>query len=101
VHPANPDLLLISADYNVAPTGAPTDAMDLAAGIFLYEVRSKRRVLLSPADQWARGGEWSRDGLQVFYTRRLPTNSLSTFRIFWDGTGVRRYADGSDLVIGQ
>jgi uncharacterized membrane protein len=101
VHPANPDLLLISADYNVAPTGAPTDAMDLAAGIFLYEVRSKRRVLLSPADQWARGGEWSRDGLQVFYTRRLPTNSLSTFRIFWDGTGVHRYADGSDLVIGQ
>jgi len=101
VHPANPDLLLVAADYSTAPAGAPTDAMDLAAGLFLYEVRSKRRVMLSPADQWARGAEWSRDGLQVFYTRRLPTNSLSTFRIFWDGTGVRRYADGSDLVIGQ
>jgi uncharacterized membrane protein len=101
VHPANPDLLLISADYNTAPAMVPTDAMDLAAGFFLYEVRSKRRVLLSPADQWARAAEWSRDGLQVFYTRRLPVNSLSTFRIFWDGTGLRRYADGSDLVIGQ
>jgi uncharacterized membrane protein len=101
VHPANPDLLLISADYNTAPATIPTDGMDLAAGFFLYEVRSKRRVVLSPSDQWARGAEWSRDGLQVFYTRRASASSLSTFRIFWDGTGMRRYAEGTDLVIGQ
>ena len=101
IHPTNPDLLLVSADYGAAPAGAPKDAMDLAAGFFLYEVRSKRRVVLSPPEQWARGAEWSRDGLQIFYTRRLTATSFTTFRIFWDATGVKRYADGSDLVVGQ
>jgi hypothetical protein len=77
--------------------------MALAAGFFLYEVRSKRRVVLSPPDQWARAAEWSRDGMQIFYTRRLAANSSSTFRIFWDGSGAapRRYLDGTALVIGQ
>jgi hypothetical protein len=105
VNPANSDLLLVSADYQTPPPGAPKDATNSAAGFFLYEVRSKRRVILSPTDQWARGGEWSRDGVQVFYTRRLASNALSTSRIFWDGTGAaagqRRFADGTDLVVGQ
>ncbi len=103
VNPANPDLLLVSADYQTPPAGAPKDSMNLAAGFFLYEVRTKRRVVLSPPDQWARAAEWSRDGIQIFYTRRLTANSSSTFRIFWDGSGAgpRRYLDGTDLVIGQ
>jgi uncharacterized membrane protein len=105
VNPANSDLLLVSAGYQIPPKGAPKDSTDLAAGFFLYEVRSKRRVVLSPLDQWARGGEWSRDGVQIFYTRRLPPNSFSTFRVFWDGTGAapgqRRFMDGTDLVVGQ
>lgn len=103
VNPANPDLLLVSAGYQTPPVGAPKDSMNLAAGFFLYEVRSKRRVVLSPPDQWARAAEWSRDGIQIFYTRRLGANSASTFRIFWDGsgTGPRRYLDGTDLVVGQ
>jgi uncharacterized membrane protein len=103
VNPANPDLLLVSADYQTPPVGAPKDSMNLAAGFFLYEVRTKRRVVLSPPDQWARAAEWSRDGVQIFYTRRLGANSASTFRIFWDGSGVgpRRYLDGTDLVVGQ
>jgi len=105
VNPANSDLLLVSAHYQSPPKGAPKDSMDLAAGFFLYEVRSKRRVVLSPLDQWARSGEWSRDGIQIFYTRRLAANSFSTFRIFWDGTGAapgqRRFMDGTDLVVGQ
>jgi hypothetical protein len=103
VNPANPDLLLVSADYQTPPAGAPKDSMNLAAGFFLYEVRTKRRVVLSPPDQWARAAEWSRDGVQIFYTRRLGANSASTFRIFWDGSGVgpRRYLDGTDLVVGQ
>jgi uncharacterized membrane protein len=103
VNPANPDLLLVSADYQTPPPGAPKDSMNLAAGFFLYEVRSKRRVILSPFDQWARAAEWSRDGIQIFYTRRLAANSSSTFRIFWDGSGAgtRRYLDGTALVVGQ
>jgi uncharacterized membrane protein len=105
VNPANSDLLLVSADYQTPPPGAPKDSMDLAAGFFLYEVRSKRRVVLSPPDQWARGGEWSSDGIQIFYTRRLAANSFSTYRIFWDATGAapgqRRFMDGTDLVVGQ
>ena len=46
VNPINPDLLLVSAPYLKAPAGAPTDSMGLAAGFFMYEVRSKRRVVL-------------------------------------------------------
>ncbi|HYL61478.1 MAG TPA: hypothetical protein VE077_02575, partial [Candidatus Methylomirabilis sp.] len=101
----NSDLLLVSADYQIPLLNAPKDEKGRAAGFFLYEVKSKRRVALSPADQWARSGEWSRDGIQIFYTRRLAANSFSTFRVFWDGTGAapgqRRFMDGTDLVVGQ
>lgn len=95
--PVNPDLLLVSAKYFTAPTGAPPDA----AGIFLYEIRAKRRVVLTPPEQWSSYGEWSRDGIQIFYTRRMSATSSVTYRIFWDGSGVKRYRDGTDLVVGQ
>lgn len=100
VHPLNPDLILVSADYASAPAGAPKDAMGLTAGFFLYEVRSRRRTVLCPPDQWGRAAEWSRDGLQIFYTR-VVTGTTSTFRIFWDGTGTQKYSSASWLVIGQ
>ena len=101
VHPLNPDLLLVSADYATAPVGAPKDAMGLSAGFFLYEVRSKRRTTLSPPDQWGRAAEWSRDGLQVFYTRVVAGSPAATFRIFWDGTDVQRHVGGTGFVVGQ
>ncbi len=101
VNPINPDLLLVSAPYLKAPAGAPTDSMGLAAGFFLYELRSKRRVVLSPTDQWARHAEWSRDGVQIFYTRRVAAASLSTYRILWDGSNPKRYLDASDFVVGK
>ena len=101
VHPLNSDLLLISADYSSAPAGAPKDVMGLAAGFFLYELRSKRRTTLCPQDQWGRSAEWSRDGLQVFYTRVIPATPAATFRIFWDGTSVLRYLSGTNFVVGQ
>ena len=101
VHPLNSDLLLVSADYTSAPVGAPKDAMGLAAGFFLYELRSKRRTTLSPPDQWSRSGEWSRDGLQVFYTRVVTGSSPAIYRIFWDGTGAQRYLNGTSFVVGQ
>jgi len=97
INPVNPDLLLVSAKYFTAPAGAPADA----AGIFLYEIRAKRRVVLTPSEQWSSHGEWSRDGIQIFYTRRMSATSSVTYRIFWDGSGARRYVDGSDFVVGQ
>lgn len=100
-NPVNPDLLLVSADYLSAPAGAPKDVMGLTSGFFLYEVRSKRRTVLCPLDQWGRAAEWSRDGLQVFYTRIISGSPAATFRIFWDATGAQKYASGSTLVVGQ
>ncbi len=101
VHPLNSDLLLISADYASPPAGVPKDALGLSAGFFLYELRSKRRTILCPPDQWGRSAEWSRDGLQVFYTRVTPGTPAATFRIFWDGTSVLRYLSGKNLTVGQ
>jgi uncharacterized membrane protein len=100
-NPINPDLLLVSADYTTPPAGAPKDSMNFAAGFFLYEVHSKRRVIFSPVDQWGRSAEWSRDGVQIFYTRRVSPSASTTFRVFWDGSAPRRYLDGTDLVVGQ
>jgi Tol biopolymer transport system component len=97
VNPVNSDLLLVSAKYATPPANAPADA----AGIFLYEMKAKRRVVLTTPDQWATHGEWSRDGVQIFYTRRASATSSTIFRVFWDGSGVRRYQDGTDLVVGQ
>jgi uncharacterized membrane protein len=101
VHPLNPDLLLVSASYVSAPAGSPKDATGLAAVFFLFELHSRRRTILCPGDQWGRSAEWSRDGLQVFYTRMVPATPGATFRIFWDGTSVLRYLSGTSLVIGQ
>src|SRR5262249_14745632 len=50
VNPLNSDLLLVSAPYVKAPTGAAVDSMGLAAGFFLYEVKSHRRTVLSPTN---------------------------------------------------
>ncbi len=101
VNPINSDLLLVAAPYVKAPAGAPTDQMGLAAAVYLYEVKSKRRTLLSPSDEWARHGEWSRDGVQIFYTRRLSATSYVIYRQLWDGSEPKRYQDGADLVIGK
>jgi len=101
VNPINSDLLLVAAPYIKAPAGAPTDQMGIAAAIFLYEVKSKRRTLMSPSDEWARHGEWSRDGVQIFYTRRLTATSYFTYRQLWDGSESKRYQEGADLVVGK
>jgi len=101
VNPGNPDLLLVSASYITAPKGASTDSNHLSGGLFLYEVRSKRRVVLTPPEQSAGNGEWSRDGVQVFYTARVSSGAASTYRIFWDGSSSKRYAAATSFVIGQ
>jgi WD40 repeat protein len=115
VHPLNPDLLLVSAELLPAP---PTAASKNAAtpgkdttkdpgtqpgqGFFLYELESKRRVLLSPPNMTRSFAEWSRDGLQIFFTCREPSSTAMTiYKMFWDGTSQSKVQDGYGLVIGQ
>jgi uncharacterized membrane protein len=118
VHPLNPDLLLVSAEF--LPAAAATylknaqqaastnkDAAKIAGtpagqAFFLYEIKSKRRVLLSPPNLTSSFAEWSRDGLQIYFTgRESSAKPLGTYKMFWDGTSQLKVLDGYDLVIGQ
>jgi uncharacterized membrane protein len=102
VHPSNPDLLLVSAEWLKPPAGVPIDAhMGNGFGFFLYEIRSKRRVLLSPLNMFAQNAEWSRDGFQIFFTGADSSRRSATYRMFWDGIGLQKYVSGTALVIGQ
>lgn len=115
VHPLNPDLLLVSAELLPAAAAAylknaQATNKDIArnAGtppgqaFFLYEIKSKRRVLLSPPDLTCFFAEWSRDGLQIFFTGSGPSSKTMTiYKMFWDGTSQIKIQDGSDFVIGQ
>jgi hypothetical protein len=115
VHPLNPDLLLVSAEFLPAAAAAylkSVQATNKDAGknagappgqaFFLYEIKSKRRVLLSPPNSTSSFAEWSRDGLQIFFTGREPSGTAMTiYRMFWDGTSQTKVQDGYDLVIGQ
>jgi hypothetical protein len=100
--PVNPDLLLVSAYYVKGPAGAPTDTSGLNETFFLYEVHSKRRTILGPPDAYARNAEWSRDGLQIFFSKGVPNKiPFTTERIFWDGTTEKHFSSGSYLVVGK
>jgi len=101
VHPLNSVLLLVSASFTTQLPGHAKGDGVLVSSVFLYEVRSKRRVVLTPPDQWARRAEWSRDGLQVLFTGQESRKSPAIYRIFWDGTDFRRYQGGTNLVVGQ
>jgi len=87
--PANSDLLAVAASAGGV------------SNVFLYELKSKRRVPLTAPNLNASAAEWSRDGIQVFFTARDAAKSASVYRIFWDGSGLRRIRPGSNLVIGQ
>jgi uncharacterized membrane protein len=117
IHPLNPDLLLVSAEFlpaaaatylkNAQAANTNKDAPKIAGtparqAFFLYEVKSKRRVLLSPPNLTSSYAEWSRDGLQIFFTGTDPSGKTMTiYRMFWDGTSQIKVQDGYDLVIGQ
>jgi hypothetical protein len=115
VHPLNPDLLLVSAEmlpaaaaaYLKSAQAANKDAIRSGGtppgqAFFLYEIQSKRRVLLSPANLTCSFAVWSRDGLQIFFTGREPSGTAMTiYKMFWDGTSQTKVQDGYDLVIGQ
>jgi WD40-like Beta Propeller Repeat len=115
IHPLNSDLLLVSAELLAQPAAAASKNVsasnkaatkDAAAqpgqAFFLYEVESKRRVLLSPPNLTCSFAEWSRDGLQIFFTCGEPSATTTTiYKMFWDGTSQLKVQDGYGLVIGQ
>jgi len=102
VHPVNSDLLLISGEMAYPPQATPADPhKGGSSGFCLYEIHSRRRVLMTPPNMFAQDGEWSRDGLQIFFTGSDPARRPSVYRVFWDGTGLQKYASGSGLVVGQ
>jgi uncharacterized membrane protein len=88
-NPINPDLLVVSAS---AGNGT---------SVFLFELKSKRRVPLTPPNLYATAAEWSRDGIQIFFTTRDAAKNSAICRIFWDGSGIKRQRPGSGMVIGQ
>src|SRR5438093_1256905 len=69
-------------------------------GFFLYEIRSKRRVLLSPLNLLTEHAEWSRDGFQIFFTGADSSRRYATYHMFWDGIGLQKYVSGTSLAIG-
>jgi uncharacterized membrane protein len=87
--PANVDLLAIAAS-----SGSNSN-------IFLYEIKSKRRVPLTAPNLNASAPEWSRDGIQIFCTIRDAARNSAVYRIFWDGSGLKRIRPGGNLVVGQ
>jgi hypothetical protein len=107
IHPLNPDLLLVSAELLPAAASAKIAANKEAVAqpgqvFFTYEIRSKRRVLLSPQNLSCSFAEWSRDGLQIFFTgHEAGGTAMTAYRMFWDGTSQIKIQDGSDLVIGE
>lgn len=102
IHPLNPDLLLISAEWLKVPPGTPMDKeMGSGQGFFLYEIVSKRRVIMSPLDMFAQDAVWSKDGLQIFFTGTDASRNSAIYRMFWDGSGLQKFAAGSSLAIGK
>ncbi len=102
VHPLNPDLLLVSAEWVKVPAGTPVDKeMGSGEGFFLYEISTKRRVILSPLNLFAQDAVWSPDGLQIFFTGTDAARSTAIYRMFWDGSGLQKYVTGSGLAIGK
>src|SRR5258708_13085169 len=70
-NPANPDLLLVTAYVSHPKAGMPTDAhTGMGGAAFLYELKSKRRVDVTPANVLAQDAEGSRDAIQIFFTNR-------------------------------
>ncbi len=102
VNSVNPDLLLVTALIKtVRPAMAKDPESKLGSATFLYEIKSKRLVVITPPNVFAHDGEWSRDGLQIFFTDAANKMAPSIYKIFWDGSGFKRVRAGSELAVGQ
>jgi uncharacterized membrane protein len=99
-NPVNPDLLLVTANVTHPKAGMLTDPRTGFGGAaFVYEIKSKRQAILTPPNALAQDAEWSRDGLQIFFTNREKAPVIC--RVFWDGSGYKRQRGGTFLVVGQ
>lgn len=99
-NPANPDLLMVTAYVSHPKAGMPTDAhTGMGGAAFLYELKSKRRVDVTPANVFAQDAEWSRDAVQIFFTNREKAPVIC--KVFWDGSGYKRVRAGSGFVVGE
>ncbi|HYL84796.1 MAG TPA: hypothetical protein VE263_11220 [Candidatus Angelobacter sp.] len=102
VHPLNPDLLMASGTIPNSPaTGAKDSHAGATFGLALYEIQAKRRTLMRLPNISGQDAEWSRDGLQILFTGQEPGKAAATYRVFWDGIGVQKFASGTQLAIGQ
>jgi uncharacterized membrane protein len=102
LNPANPDLVLASFWYMPPAGELPLDRHEGdSPAVLLYEIKSKRRVVMTPPGTWGESAEWSRDGLQIFFTGSDSPHRYSTYRMFWDGTSLQKYVSGTCLVVGQ
>src|SRR5260370_36036398 len=82
IHPVNSDLLLISGEMSNPTQATPADPhKGVSSSFCLYEIHSRRRVLITPPNMFAQDGEWSRDGLQIFFTGSDPARRPSVYRI--------------------
>jgi uncharacterized membrane protein len=101
-NPANPDLLLVTATVSRPNAGTAADAhTGMSGAAFLYELKAKRRVQVSPEKVFAQDAEWSRDAIQIFFTNHENAKVSVICRVFWDGSGYKRVRAGSDLVVGE
>lgn len=99
-HPANPDLVLVSAFFSRPPAGIPPVESGQAGALFFYEFRSRRRAVLTIPNLSATDGEWSRDGFQILFTGTDSARRRATYRVFWDAIGLQKYVAGASLVVG-
>src|SRR5260370_33895479 len=82
IPPVNSDLLLISGEMSNPTQATRADPhKGGSSGFCLYEIHSRRRVLMTPPNMFAQDGEWSRDGLQIFFTGSEPARRPSLYRI--------------------
>ena len=102
ISPANSDLLLVSGSLLKTLPNSPKDPKtNLGTDLFFYELRSKRRVPLNISNLLPSQAEWSRDGIQIFFTSRDVSGKSTINRIFWDASSPKKVRPGSDLVVGQ
>ena len=101
-NPSNADLLLVTAGVSHPKAGMPADPKTgLGGAAFLYELKSKRRVTVTPANVFAEDAEWSRDAVQIFFTNRENAKAPVICRVLWDGSGYKRMRGGRSMVVGQ
>ena len=99
--PSNPDRLAMSAFYEETPKGAPVDDMDLNSTIALADLKSGKRTIAMPVKIWANDGEWSPDGVWIYYTRLEGRGKYGVWRMHPDGSAMERVASGSGAVVAE